>query len=136
MFYSAGKFNLNLQLRKYFIILLCVSVIFYGVAIPRAKAMDPVTIAILAPILLPYAIQAAKYTAKGLIRTIPGWIKAGTQVLNIFRLPLGILQIFLGWPFGLAGFGIGNVVKGVVAPFKLIYEILCMPLYFFGFKQG
>ena len=134
MFYSIEKFSLSLYLKRYFIILLCVSVLFYGVTIPKAKAMDPVTIAILAPILLPYAIQAAQYTAKGLIRTIPGWVNVGTQVINIFRLPLGILQIFLGWPFGLAGFGLGNIVKGAIAPFRIIYEILCMPLYFFGFK--
>jgi hypothetical protein len=134
MYFVPVKINLNLQIRRYFVIFLCAGIVFYGMAIPKAKAMDPVTIAILAPILLPYAIKAADYTVKGLIKTIPGWVKAGTQTFNILRLPLGICQLFLGWPFGLAGFGIGNIVKGCIAPFMIIKEILCMPLYFFGFK--
>jgi len=129
------KLDLNLQIRRYFIIFLCAGIVFYGMAIPRAKAMDPVTIGILAPILLPYAIQVADYTVRGLIRTIPVWIKAGTQVLNIFRLPLGVCQIFLGLPFGLAGYGFGNIAKGVMAPFLFIKELLFMPLYFFGFRS-
>ena len=134
MYFIPVKIDFNLQVRRYFIIFLCVGVVFCGVTIPKAKAMDPVTIAILAPILLPYAIKIADYTGRGLIKTIPGWIKAGTQMFNILRLPLGICQIFLGWPFGLAGYGIGNIVKGTVAPFLLMKEILCMPLYFFGMK--
>ncbi|HJO92136.1 MAG TPA: hypothetical protein QF753_01940 [Victivallales bacterium] len=102
---------------------------------PKARAMDPVTIAILAPILLPYAIKIAKYTAKGLIRTIPGWYKAGIELLNFFRLPLGFLQVTLGFPFGLLGYGIDNIIQGAVAPFMFFWEFLCMPLYFFGFKN-
>jgi hypothetical protein len=129
-----AKIDLSLQIKRYFMIFLCAGIVFYGMGIPRAKAMDPVTIAILAPILLPYAIKAANYTAKGLMRTVPGWINAGTQMLNLFRLPLGVCQIFLGFPFGLAGYGFGNIVKGCIAPFLLMKEILCMPLYFFGFK--
>ena len=135
MYFMPVKIDLNLQIRRYFVIFLCAGIIFYGMAIPKAKAMDPVTIAILAPILLPYAIQAAKYTAKGLIKTIPGWVEFGKQTLNIFRLPLGICQVFLGFPFGLAGYGFGNIAKGVMAPFLMIKEILLMPLYFFGFKS-
>ena len=135
MHFLTAKINFNLQVRRYFIIFLCAGIVFYGMAVPKAKAMDPVTIAILAPILLPYAIKIADYTAKGLIKTIPGWVSAGTQMLNILRLPLGVCQIFLGFPFGLAGYGFGNIVKGVIAPFMFMKEILCMPLYFFGLKS-
>ena len=135
MYFTPMKIDLNLQIRRYFIIFLCAGIVFYGIAIPRARAMDPVTIGILAPILMPYAIQGAVYTVKGLVRTVPAWIKAGKQALNIFRLPLGICQIFLGFPFGLAGYGFGNIFKGVMAPFLFIKEILCMPLYFFGYMK-
>ena len=132
MYYIPFKVDLNLQVKRSLIIFLCAGIMFYGIAIPRAKAMDPVTIGILAPILLPYAIKIAEYTVKGLIKTAPGWIKAGTQMLNILRLPLGVCQIFLGFPFGLAGYGLGNIAKGCIAPFIVVKEILCMPLYFFG----
>jgi len=128
------QIDLNLQMKRYLVIFLCASIILCGVAVPKAKAMDPVTIAILAPILLPYAIKIADYTGKGLLKTIPGWIEAGTQMLNILRLPLGVCQIFIGFPFGLAGYGFGNIAKGIIAPFMVVKEILFMPLYFFGMK--
>ena len=124
--------DLTQRIRRYFLIFLCVGVIFYGMAIPKAEAMDPVTIAILAPILLPYAIKAAVYTGKGMVKTLPAWVKVGKSVLDIFRLPIGVCQIFLGFPFGLAGYGLGNIVKGIAAPFIMCKEIICMPLYFFG----
>ncbi|MCP4180081.1 MAG: hypothetical protein GY756_20145 [bacterium] len=120
--------------KKSLFVYLCVGILAYGIPVPKAKAMDPVTIAILAPILLPYAIKIAKYTAKGLIRTLPAFYKAGIEILNIFRLPLGFLQVFLGFPFGLLGYGIDNIIQGSVAPFLFFWEIICIPLYFFGFK--
>jgi hypothetical protein len=120
--------------KKSLFIYLCFGILAFGVPVPKAKAMDPVTIAILAPILLPYAIKIAKYTAKGMIRTLPAFYKAGIELLNIFRLPLGVLQTFLGFPFGMLGDGIQNIIKGSVAPFLFCWEILCMPLYFFGLK--
>ena len=135
MYLIPVKVDLNLQIKRYVIIFLCAGIVLCGTAIPKAKAMDPVTIAILAPILLPYAIKIAEYTGKGLIKTIPGWVRAGTQMLNILRLPLGFCQVFLGFPFGLAGYGFGNIFKGSVAPFLVMKEILCMPLYFFGLKS-
>jgi hypothetical protein len=132
MYFMCIKLGSILQVRKNFIIFLCFGIFFYGMVIPKARAMDPVTIAILAPIVMPYAVRAADYTIKGLIKTIPGWIKAGTEVLNILRLPLGVGQIFLGLPFGLAGYGFGNIAKGTMAPVLFFKEVLCMPLYFFG----
>lgn len=118
--------------KKWFLIFPFAGVIFFSFPVPKAHAMDPVTIAVLAPILLPYAKQAGAYCFAGCIKTIPGWVKAGTQFLNIFRLPLGFLQLTLGIPFGLFDYGIENTWKGAIAPFLMIKEILCMPLYFFG----
>ncbi len=111
---------------------LCAGVMFFAMPIPKARAMDPVTIGILAPILMPYAVKVLDYTLKGIVRTGPGWVKAGTQLLNILRLPLGLGQVLLGFPFGLLGTGIENIIKGVMAPFLFIKEFFCIPLYFFG----
>lgn len=118
--------------KRVLIVALCIGVFYISLPAPEAKAMDPVTIAILAPIVLPYAIKAAKYTAKGLARAAPGLVNAGVELLNIFRLPLGVLQIFLGWPFGLFGTGCYNFFRGLVAPFLFVWEIICLPFYFFG----
>ncbi len=120
------------QTKKSIIILFVVGLFAYTAPTPKAKAMDPVTIGILAPIAMPYAVRIVNYSVEGAKRTIPGWIKAGIQILNIFRLPLGLLQLFLGWPFGFAGFGLENIVRGTLAPLMFMKEILCMPLYFFG----
>ena len=132
MFYSQLNFNYKLQQKRLFIILLCISISLCGVTIPRAKAMDPVTIAILAPILLPYAIKIADYSFKGFIRTIPGWVQAGKQLLNILRIPLGMGQLLLGIPFGLLGHAIHNLVIGFMAPFMFMKEIIMLPVLFFG----
>ena len=118
--------------RRTLIILLCTCVLFFSIPMPEAKAMDPVTIGILAPILLPYAVQLADYTLKGLIKTIPGWVNIGTQFFNILRLPLGLVQISLGFPFGLFGLGVNNIVQGVSAPFMVMKGIIQLPMYFIG----
>ncbi|MCP3967443.1 MAG: hypothetical protein GY718_14015 [Lentisphaerae bacterium] len=86
--------------------------------------MEPVTISILAPLLIPYAVK----TVKGAARTVPCWINAATQIINIFRLPL----VSLGLPFALVGYVVGNIAKGTMAPFLFVKEVLCLPLYFFG----
>jgi hypothetical protein len=118
--------------KKWLVIFPFAGIIFFSVPVPKAHAMDPVTIAVLAPILMPYAKQAAAYALKGCVKTVPGWINAGGQFLNIFRLPLGVLQLTLGAPFGFLSSGIENSWKGIAAPFLMVKEILCMPLYFFG----
>ncbi|HBM16481.1 MAG TPA: hypothetical protein DD381_09110 [Lentisphaeria bacterium] len=88
----------------------------------------------LAIILAPYAIQAAKYIGKGMVRTIPCWINQGKELFNILKLPLGLLQFTLGAPFGYFWNGLSNSWTGLIAPFMFFYEFMCLPLYFFGFK--
>ncbi|MCF7790560.1 MAG: hypothetical protein K9M56_01055 [Victivallales bacterium] len=124
-----------IALKRTLVIGLCTGFLYTTYPVPRAKAMDPATIAILAPIVLPYAKAAAAYAIKGTVRSAPGLLNAGMEVLNILRLPLGVLQVFLGWPFGLMGTGFHNIVRGFAAPFLFIKEILSMPLYFFGFSK-
>ena len=121
--------------KRVFVIGLCAGVLCTTYPVPKAKAMDPVTIAVLAPILMPYAKAAAAYAIKGLVRAAPGLVNAGLELLNILRLPLGFLQVFLGWPFGFFGAGLHNIVKGSIAPFMFIKEILSLPFYFFGLAK-
>ncbi len=123
---------LSIYFRKWLLIFPFAGIVFFSFPAPKAHAMDPVTIGLLAPILMPYAQQAAAYAIKGCAKTVPGWINAGTQFINIFRLPLGVLQLTLGVPFGLFDCGIENTWKGLIAPFLMVKEILCMPLYFCG----
>lgn len=103
-------------------------------AAPDTQAMDPVTIGILGPILMPYAISAAKWVGAGMVRTIPSFINFGVDVLNILRLPLGVLQTTLLWPFGYLSYGLENIWDGGTAPFKMIYHLIIeAPMRFAGF---
>ena len=120
-------------LKKWLMIFPFAGITFFSFPVSQSSAMEPITItAIAAPILLPYAKQAAAYAVQGCVKTVPGWVNAGTQFLNIFRLPLGVLQSTLGAPFGLLGSGVENTWQGAIAPFLMTKEILCMPLYFCG----
>ena len=122
-------------MRKLLIIML-VAVAFAGLGIPQAKAMDPVTIGILAPIILPYAIpvaeSAAQYALKGLINGGVGMIDVFKDMIYVFMLPIGFLEITLGIPFGLFGNGCENIGTGLVAPFKLgFHAVMLVPRLFF-----
>lgn len=99
---------------------------------PRAKAMDPVTIAILAPIAIKGAQVAAPYVMRGLQSGAVHLMTMGGDLLETFSLPLGTVQATLGVPFGQLGPGVGNLVKGGIAPFKLAWHTLMLPLAFCG----
>ena len=124
-----------IALKRFFLIGLCAGVFMTTYPVPRTKAMDPVTIGILAPIAMPYAKAAAAYAVKGAVRAAPGLLNAVVEIFKILLLPLGLLMVFLGWPFGLLGKGISFVVKGFMAPFMFIKEIICLPFYFFGMMK-
>ena len=99
---------------------------------PKAEAMDPVTIAILAPIALKAAKIAAPYVLRGLACGGKGLLEMGGDVIDILRLPLGVVQSTLLWPFGLIGTGIDNMIQGGIAPFSLVWDTLVLPIKFFG----
>ncbi len=119
-------------MRRVIAILVLSAALFGFFAAPRCHAMDPVTIAILAPILMPYAKQAASYALKALIRTGPGWVKCGKEMLNIFRLPLGLLQVTLLLPFGYGMDGLENIWDGLKAPVMMMFQFFALPFRGFG----
>ncbi len=121
-------------MKKIMIIILVAGAFMFAGA-PKAKAMDPVTIGILAPIVLPYAIPiaeaAAKYALKGLISAGKGMIFVFQDMLEVFLLPLGFLEVTFGIPFGLFTNGIDNLGTGIVAPFKLcLHTLMLIPRLF------
>ena len=103
-----------------------------GVMTPKAKAFEPITMALLAPVALkvyeaaePRLVRGAKYGGKKLIQM-------GVNVFEILYLPLGLVQVTLGAPFGYIGSGIKNITKGFVAPGKLILNTLAFPFTLMG----
>lgn len=109
------------------------AVCFYFGPQPEVKAIDPVTLAILAPI----AIQGAKILAPYVMRAMGHFLKAivniGKHLLGFFRIPIGLFQCTLLAPFGgQFMYGLANLGAGSVEFLKFIGCVLILPLSFFG----
>lgn len=120
---------------KKLLLVILVAMAFIDIGIPEAKAMDPVTIGILAPIILPYAIPvaetAAEYALKGLMNAGVGMIDIFKDMIGVFMLPVGFLEVTLGLPFGLFSNGCANIGEGFIAPFKLAFHaVMLVPRLF------
>ncbi len=100
--------------------------------IPRAEAIDPVTIAILAPLAIKAAEVARPYVVRGLISGGKHLVTMGVDVLQILLLPWGFIQLTFGLPFGGFAPGLRNVVIGGIAPFKLAFHALLLPVALCG----
>ena len=114
-----------------FLMLLVVFSTYMFAPIPKAKAMEPVTIALLAPIALKVAEKARPYVQRGLLNGAKNLLVCGKDLLQLMRLPLGVVQSTVLMPFFFSQ-GIKNMVLGGVAPFKLCYHVLLLPLQFMG----
>ena len=107
-----------------------------GLMIPwgsgKLEAMDPVTIAILAPVAVKAAQVMMPYVVQGLKNTGGQLMKMGLDLAGILKLPLGIVQATLGAPIGMFGDGMKNVVDGVLAPLQFVWHTVTLPLAVFG----
>ena len=101
-------------------------------AVPKAKAMDPVTIAILAPVAMKVAETAQPYIINGISCAARGLAKAGIAGFQTLYLPLGIVECTFGFPLGGLGPGVNNIVEGGSAPFEMVYHIVMLPVNLCG----
>ena len=102
----------------------------------RVRAVDPVTMAVFAPLALKAASIATPYVMRGMQSGAVHMVKIGYDVVGIFKLPLGVGQTLLGWPFGYFNAGIKNTVVGAISPFKLTWDILLLPVALTGVSTG
>lgn len=117
--------------KKITMLLLCVTLVS-PFAAPRAKAMDPVTIAILAPLALKAAKIAAPYVVRGFLCGCGQLAKCGIDLAKILNLPLGLCQMTFGAPFGYFKHGANNCWYGIQSPFKFVWDALMLPIAFTG----
>lgn len=101
-------------------------------AAPKAKALDPVTIAILAPAAIKIAETAQPYIINGIGCAARGMAKAGIAGFRTLYLPLGIVQSTLGLPLGGLGPGLNNIVEGGAAPFEMAFYLVMLPVNLCG----
>lgn len=119
---------------------ICLIVLFAGLvsgwfmsSAPEAQAIDPVTIAILTPIAIKAAQIAAPYVIKGLNNMGKASLKIFPDMLNIFKLPIGLGMTLLAWPIpGCFTKGISYTAQGFIAPFKLVFHTIMIPVAAFG----
>ena len=102
------------------------------VPLHQAKAIDPVTIAILAPVALQLANAARPYIVRGLVNLGKGVIRMGKDVIELVFLPYGILKMTFGAPFGGFRSGLVYTIRGGIAIGKLVLHVLILPLTIFG----
>ena len=118
--------------RRNFLILILVAGLFMPFGAAKVQAMDPVTIAILAPVAIKAAEVMMPYVIQGLKNAGVHLMKMGLDIAGILKLPLGFVQATLGAPLGLFSDGLKNVIDGVLAPFQFTWHTLTLPLAIFG----
>lgn len=102
---------------------------------PKARAIDPITMAILAPIAVKAAEVAKPYVIRAAVNTGAGLFKVGKDAFEILYLPYGLGEMTIGAPFHRFRRGVVHVVRGgVVAPTRLVLHVLLMPVYMVGAK--
>ena len=114
-------------MRRLILVVLAAS-IFLAVMPARVEAIDPVTIAILAPIAIQAARIAYPYVKQGLINMGKHFIKIGGDMLEFLLLPWGLIEMTLGAPLGGFSPGVKHFVKGGVAIGKLLWHCLLIPI--------
>ena len=118
--------------KKFLLLTIVLCMVFMLVPVQKAKAIDPVTIAILAPIALKVAQVASPYVLKGLKNFSKGLLLCGKDLIEVLKLPLGFIQVTLGLPFGGLRSGVRNIFYGCIGPFKLGFHLMMLPLNIFG----
>ena len=102
---------------------------------PKAKAIDPVTMAILAPVALKLADAAKPYVIRGIVNTGKGFFKVGKAAFEMLYLPWGFLELTFGLPFKKGRSGLKHIIRGgVIAPTKIVVHTLLLPVYMTGAK--
>ena len=111
-----------------------VTVLTLVVPPPQARAIDPVTIAILAPIALQAAQAARPYVIRGMINFGKGLLKVGKATLDIFYIPYGLFKIIFLSPWGEFRSGVVYLIRGGIGIGKVVMHTLLLPVYIFGLE--
>lgn len=121
-------------MRKFFLATFLAAFMAWLCPQPEAQAFEPVTMSLLAPMALEAASAATPYIIKWLGGVGSVMVKMGKDVLEVFLLPVGLLEVIFCTPFSLSCFkqGAKFMLKGSIAPFKLCLHTLLLPLAMFG----
>lgn len=122
-------------MKRVILVILSLAIVMVSFPPPKAKAIDPITMAILAPVAMKVAEAAKPYLIRSVVGTGEGLLKVGKDAFQILYLPLGLLEMTFGAPFKKFRKGLVHTMRGgVVAPVKMILHILILPVYMVGAK--
>ncbi|MBE6357806.1 MAG: hypothetical protein E7057_00985 [Lentisphaerae bacterium] len=123
-----------LPFNKVVLVILAVSCMMVAVP-PKARAIDPITLAILAPVAIRVAEAAKPYVLRSLVGTGKGLFNVGKASLELLYLPYGIGEVTIGLPFRKGKRGLVHIIRGgVIAPTKMVLNLLLLPVYMTGAK--
>jgi len=109
------------------IVILCV--VFFTLPAPKAKAMEPISIAMMiAPIVIPIIKAAMPYVIKGAVNMGGAMLEVGVEMFRMLYIPLGFFEITFGAPFGLLQPGLKNLVDGSMAFPMMFIKMCAVPL--------
>lgn len=121
-------------MRKAVKMLFLIAALTAAFAPQRASAIDPVTIAILAPIALQAAQAARPYVVRGMINFGKGMLKVGKASLDVFFIPYGLFKIIFLSPWGEFRSGVIYTIRGGLGIGKMLFYTLLLPVYMCGLE--
>lgn len=121
-------------MRKAVKMLFLIAALTAAFAPQRASAIDPVTIAILAPIALQAAQAARPYVVRGMINFGKGMLKVGKASLDVFFIPYGLFKIIFLSPWGEFRSGVIYTIRGGIGIGKMLFYTLLLPVYMCGLE--
>ena len=116
---------------KIFITLTLIFTLF-SVPAPEAKAMEPISIAMMVvPLVMPIIKGAIPYVVKGSVNFFGAMVDVGLDLAGFALLPFGMLEASFGAPFGLFKHGLKHMLTGAEAPFKMMWSMCLVPVRIF-----
>ncbi len=107
----------------------------YVLPAQKAQAFEPISMSIVAAILLPYAIQFAKaaapYVMKGATNFAGAMVDVFIDMAEMGLLPFGMMEASFGAPMGMYSLGTKHMGMGCLAPFKAMWSMMKVPVRIF-----
>ena len=106
--------------------------ILFSVPAPEAKAMEPISIAMMAaPIVIPIVKAMMPYFVKGAVNFFGAMVDVFVDLAGFMLLPFGMFEATLGAPFGLFPYGMKHMTSGAIAPFRMMWSMCRVPVRIF-----
>ena len=120
----------NIAQRTFIILALVVAL--FSIPPLEIKAMEPLSLAtMVAPMIKPMIEAMIPYVVRGGVNFFNASVDVFMDMTSIFFLPFGLMESTLGAPLGLFRDGVENMAKGCIAPLKMCWSMMRVPVRIF-----